>query len=71
MRGIMWFKKDLRILDNPALHQARQQCEAGIAALYIIDYEMWKMHHIAHCQIEFIFRGLESLKSNLTNPEFV
>lgn len=65
MRGMIWFKKDLRILDNPALFQSCQLCHDGVIAIYIIDREMWNTHFTSHCQIEFILRGLQQLKENL------
>ncbi len=65
MRAIVWFKKDLRVANNPALYHAAQLCKDGLVAVYLLDYEMWKQHRTASCQIEFIFRGLEELKSSL------
>src|SRR5690349_12599034 len=65
MRGLIWFKKDLRTRDNPALHQAGKLCRDGVVGIYLIDYEMWKQHRRAACQIQFIFDGLEKLKNNL------
>jgi len=65
MRGIIWFKKDLRTHDNPALFYADQQCSDGVIAVYIIDPFMWKKNNVAAIQIEFILRGLEALKKDL------
>jgi deoxyribodipyrimidine photo-lyase len=65
MRAAVWFKKDLRTKNNPALYYACQAAEDGVVGIYLIDYEMWKQHQTANCQIEFIFRGLEKLKSSL------
>lgn len=65
MRGLVWFKKDLRLTDNPALYHACQQADEGVIAVYIIDCDMWKNHHVSHCQIEFILRGLAILQEDL------
>lgn len=65
MRGIIWFKKDLRTHDNPALFYASQQCSNGVVAVYIIDLPMWKKNNVSAIQIEFILRGLEALKHDL------
>ncbi len=65
MRSIVWFKKDLRILDNPALSHACETSQDGVIAVYIIDIEMWKKHFTSHIQIEFILNGLKILKTNL------
>lgn len=65
MRGIVWFKKDLRISDNPALYHACSQCEDGVIAVYIIDPEMWKNNLTAPIQIQFILEGLQRLSESL------
>lgn len=64
-RGIVWFKKDLRVEDNPALFNACHLCEEGVIGVYIIDIEMWKKHFTSHCQIEFILDGLQKLTASL------
>ena len=65
MRGLVWFKDDLRIHDNPALHQAAQQCDAGIIAVYLLDPGMWQKHDTSACRVDFTLRGLKDLKANL------
>lgn len=65
MRGIVWFKKDLRILDNPALFHACEICQDGVIGLYIIDIKMWNKHSTSHAQIEFILSGLQALSKSL------
>ncbi len=67
MRGLVWFKKDLRAKDNLALHAASLHCRDGIAGIYFIDPEMWKKNRIAASQIHFIFKGLEKLKAILND----
>lgn len=62
MRGLVWFRADLRVHDNTALYQATKQCDQGIIATYIIDTKMWQLHNTAACQIEFILSGLEQLQ---------
>jgi len=65
LRGIVWFREDLRIHDNTALANAAKHCTDGIIALYIIDIPMLKKHHMANCRIDFILRGLSLLKNDL------
>ena len=36
MRGVVWFRTDLRIDDNPALHNALDNCEEVIG-IYIFS----------------------------------
>lgn len=66
-RGIVWFKKDLRISDNPALFNACEICQEGVIGVYIIDLDMWNKHFTSHCQIEFILNGLNQLKKSLSD----
>jgi deoxyribodipyrimidine photo-lyase len=65
MRGLVWFKDDLRIHDNPALYQATLQCDDGVIAVYILDPNMWKKHDTSPCRVEFVLRGLKELEANL------
>lgn len=65
MRSIVWFREDLRIKDNPAVFQAAEASFDGIVGLYIIDKTMWQKYSIAHCQIEFLLRGLHDLGQTL------
>lgn len=67
MRGIVWFRQDLRINDNTALFNAVKQCTQGIIAIYIIDHDMIKNHDVAPCRVEFILRGLQQLEIDLKN----
>lgn len=65
MRGIIWFKKDLRITDNPALFHACKQCDDGVIGIYIIDHHMWQQHKISSLQINFILEGIKKLQEDL------
>lgn len=67
MKGIIWFREDLRLYDNKALYFASRQCSKGVIGVYIIDHSFWKKHQTAHCRIEFILRALGSLSSNLNH----
>ncbi|MES2219236.1 MAG: deoxyribodipyrimidine photo-lyase [Pseudomonadota bacterium] len=65
MRGIVWFREDLRTIDNKALHHAAKQCDDGVIAIYLLDPAMWKKHDVAACKVNFLLRGLAKLKENL------
>jgi deoxyribodipyrimidine photo-lyase len=65
MRGIIWFREDLRLQDNTALYHAAKKCEEGLIAVYCIDINFWKQHHVAACRIDFILRGLAALSEAL------
>ncbi|MFI4957444.1 MAG: cryptochrome/photolyase family protein [Gammaproteobacteria bacterium] len=66
MRGLYWFRNDLRVEDNAALFEASQQCHDGILAVYCIPYETWRKHHMAGCKVDFILRHLPSLAEALS-----
>ncbi len=63
MQQLMWFRNDLRIHDNTALHAALQ---AGpTVAVFIISPAQWLSHHDAACKIDFILRNLVELEHSL------
>lgn len=60
----MWFRTDLRLTDNTALHTA---CQSGpTIALFICSPQQWKNHHDAPCKIDFWLRQLHQLSLELT-----
>jgi deoxyribodipyrimidine photo-lyase len=60
---LVWFRKDLRILDNPALTQA---CHEGpVTAVYFVTPEQWQRHDVAPIQIDFIEKSLNQLAISL------
>ncbi|MFZ0218898.1 MAG: deoxyribodipyrimidine photo-lyase [Candidatus Aquirickettsiella sp.] len=65
MKGLVWFREDLRLHDNTALYHATRQCEEGIIGIYIIDTNFWKKHHTAACRVQFLLTGLLELSQNL------
>jgi deoxyribodipyrimidine photo-lyase len=65
MKGLVWFRKDLRTDDQPALSHACNQCTKGLIALYIITPKTWKRHHRSACQSDFILKHLKSLSNSL------
>jgi len=67
MRGLVWFREDLRTEDNTALSAAARKCTDGLIALYIIDSEAWIKHHMAPARIQFILKGLTCLREDLEN----
>ncbi len=59
----MWFRNDLRTLDNTALFAATQK--ARVIALYTVTPEQWLRHDMAQIKIDFIRRNLSLLGENL------
>lgn len=65
MKGLVWFREDLRIHDNNALYQAAKICTEGIIGIFVIDVGLWQMHHMAACRVQFILSGLDELSQSL------
>ncbi len=63
MRSLMWFRSDLRVRDNTALLKAQSQ--GAVIGLFIISHNDWKNHHDAPVKLDFLWRNLESLQSEL------
>ncbi|WCE31937.1 deoxyribodipyrimidine photo-lyase [Vibrio sp. SCSIO 43137] len=63
MNSIIWFRRDVRIHDNPALNRALEQ--GANKAIFISTPEQWQKHHMAPVQADFIARHLRLLSSQL------
>jgi deoxyribodipyrimidine photo-lyase len=60
MTALMWFRNDLRVADNTALHAASQ---AGhVRAVFIASPAQWREHDMAPIQQRFIAQNLEQLR---------
>lgn len=62
--NIIWFRKDLRIDDNPALQAAIQA--GAVKAIYIATPQQWQQHHGSAIQADFIERHLNLLAGQLS-----
>ena len=65
MRGLMWFRTDLRTADNPALHAACRRSDRGVVAVYTICPKQWKTHDTAAKKVDFVLRHLAALSEAL------
>jgi len=66
MKGIVWFRSDLRIDDNPALNAALSNCDE-VLAIYIFSQSQWEIHNESNIKQEFLFNNLTELKGSLEN----
>ncbi|MAZ31418.1 MAG: deoxyribodipyrimidine photolyase [Flavobacteriales bacterium] len=64
MKGIIWFRSDLRADDNPALSSALNQCEEVIA-IYIFSEMQWNLHNESNIKYEFLLKNLTQLQKSL------
>lgn len=67
MRSIVWFRNDLRVNDNTALHAATRpgQSTGGCVALFVIAPSLWERHDYAPVRVDFILRNLAILSRSL------
>ncbi|ODQ01774.1 deoxyribodipyrimidine photo-lyase [Salinivibrio sp. SS2] len=61
---LVWFRRDLRCLDNRALHAA---CEANepVVGLFVETPDQWAAHHMAPIQAGLIEARLKALRDEL------
>lgn len=63
MLSLMWFKSDLRILDNPALLSA--MTKGPVIAVYMLSEPQWQKHGLSSAKKSLIIRQLKSLNDQL------
>jgi deoxyribodipyrimidine photo-lyase len=61
---IYWFKNDLRLADNTALHVAVADCDT-VLPVYVIDKELLRSPHTGAAQTAFRLQSLEALRQNI------
>ena len=64
MKGLVWFRSDLRTDDNPALKSAFEQCDEVIA-IYLYSPTQAALHDESNIKNDFIIKNLKSLGSKL------
>ena len=68
MDAVIWFRRDLRLHDNPALAAARHhagQHGGRLRALFIETPQQWREHDMAPRQADLLCRRLNALGSEL------
>ena len=65
-KGLVWFRTDLRIDDNPALVAALNKCKE-VVAIYIFSERQWEAHNESNIKHEFLINNLILLKQSLKN----
>ena len=64
-KALVWFRRDLRINDNLALHHATQDSKDGTVALYVMTPGQWQLHDDAPAKVSFWLRNLQALSQSL------
>ena len=67
MRSLVWFRRDLRTSDNPALHHAAQNSSEGTVALFVVTPQQWLQHDDAPAKVSFWLRNLQTLSESLAS----
>ncbi|MFT7184739.1 MAG: deoxyribodipyrimidine photo-lyase [Pseudohongiellaceae bacterium] len=65
MLNMMWFKSDLRILDNPALHAS--MLNGSTLAVYFVSEKQWQKHALSPAKMSLIIQQLRSLERELAS----
>jgi deoxyribodipyrimidine photo-lyase len=60
---LVWFRSDLRTLDNPALFAASQQGQ--VTGLFLLTPEQWRVHGISDYKIAFMLRSIDVASQHL------
>ena len=63
-KGLVWFRTDLRLDDNPALNAALSEYEE-VLAIYIFSQPQWEAHNESNIKHEFLINNLILLKDSL------
>lgn len=65
MRGLMWFRSDLRTRDNTALFNACAKSDDGVIAVFAICSKQWAAHDWGRMKVDFLLRNLRALADSL------
>ena len=65
MNTLVWFRRDLRVDDNPALYNACRDKDNRVIALYLITPDFWQSHDEAPIKLSFWLQNLAVLQRNL------
>ncbi|GAB1261785.1 deoxyribodipyrimidine photo-lyase [Aurantivibrio plasticivorans] len=62
--ALVWFRNDLRIHDNPALHNACKKAHE-VSACFLLCEETWNTHHVSNRRLGLTYSALQSLNDEL------
>jgi deoxyribodipyrimidine photo-lyase len=63
MLSLVWFKRDLRIHDHPALALAAEQ--GAVLPVYIVEPDLWAQPDASARQWDFVAQSVEGLRADL------
>ena len=59
MRGLVWFRRDLRVHDDPALSAAVEECEV-VVGVFIFDEPLLRSGIFGSACVNFMLGSLEA-----------
>jgi len=65
MTALVWFRSDLRVDDNSALHAALTGVHERVGAVFYATPRQWREHDMAPVKGEFLWRNLAQLRDTL------
>ena len=65
MRSLVWFRRDLRLHDHPALAAACERADEGVVGLFAITPQQWKDHDDSPVKVHFWLQNLRVLSQAL------
>lgn len=63
--AIHWFRRDLRLNDNPALHYASTQHQGRVVPVFIVDPALVATHRVGPNRLAFLAHRLRTLHAEL------
>lgn len=70
MTSLVWFRNDLRVHDNPALHAFLEDArsnKSNSGAIVFISKKQWRLHDWSEIKIDLYIRHTQLLKKHLSN----
>jgi len=61
----MWFRNDLRLIDNEALYTACKNTKDTVLGIFISIPKQWKKNNMSHKKAQFIYEHIFSLSKNM------
>ncbi|MEM9014918.1 MAG: deoxyribodipyrimidine photo-lyase [Pseudomonadota bacterium] len=62
---IVWFKRDLRVVDHRALNDAAER--GPVLPLFVVEPELWRQPDMSARQWSFVAEALQDLRSDLAD----
>ncbi|KZZ00032.1 MAG: deoxyribodipyrimidine photolyase [Oceanospirillaceae bacterium] len=65
MTRLMWFRTDLRVLDNPALMHSRRDDDEATLAIYFVTEKQWQQHDLGDRRTNLMKQAVCNLRESL------